>query len=64
MHREKTAKRKTADGGYGADDGNRTRVIGLGSGCSAIELHLRITEFKYKKDIKMELMEGLEPSTY
>ena len=26
---------------YGADDGNRTRVFGLGSGHSAIELHLR-----------------------
>ena len=25
----------------GADDGNRTRVFGLGSGHSAIELHLR-----------------------
>ena len=26
----------------GADDGNRTRVFGLGSGRSAIELHLRL----------------------
>ena len=26
----------------GADDGNRTRVFGLGSGHSAIELHLRV----------------------
>ena len=26
---------------FGADDGNRTRVFGLGSGHSAIELHLR-----------------------
>ena len=25
---------------FGADDGNRTRVFGLGSGHSAIELHL------------------------
>ena len=30
-----------ASGFYGADDGNRTRVTGLGSECSAIELRLR-----------------------
>lgn len=29
------------DGIFGAGDGNRTRVAGLGSGCSAIELRLR-----------------------
>lgn len=28
------------DGIFGAGDGNRTRVAGLGSGCSAIELRL------------------------
>ena len=27
---------------FGADDGNRTRVFGLGSGRSAIELHLQV----------------------
>ena len=27
---------------FGADDGNRTRVFGLGSGHSAIELHLHL----------------------
>ena len=30
-----------ASGFHGADDGNRTRVTGLGSECSAIELRLR-----------------------
>ena len=29
-------------GFFGADDGNRTRVFGLGSGHSAIELHLQL----------------------
>ena len=28
---------------FGADDGNRTRVFGLGSGHSAIELHLHLS---------------------
>ena len=31
----------------GADDGNRTRVFGLGSGHSAIELHLRLLPSYY-----------------
>ena len=33
---------ETAPFVIGADDGNRTRVFGLGSGHSAIELHLQI----------------------
>ena len=33
--------------GFGADDGNRTRVFGLGSGHSAIELHLRLLPYYY-----------------
>ncbi len=42
-----TQKRKRFDAksvkpfSFGADDGNRTRVFGLGSGHSAIELHLQ-----------------------
>ena len=41
-------KEKPPIGGFsfGADDGNRTRVFGLGSGHSAIELHLRSSRGK------------------
>lgn len=40
--KEAAHPKKGMRGFFGADDGNRTRVFGLGSGHSAIELHLQL----------------------
>lgn len=40
--KEAAHPQKGMRGFFGADDGNRTRVFGLGSGHSAIELHLQL----------------------
>ena len=41
MQSKQKSRQKPAFSSFGADDGNRTRVSGLGSEHSAIELHPR-----------------------
>ena len=41
---------------FGADDGNRTRVFGLGSGHSAIELHLHLPSYYTPKKVICQVL--------